>query len=165
MHAIASKGRGATQQAHPVSELLACPPDTGNLLTRAAQCVTYDAGELVFHQNDGCMGLYLVVSGEFLRRSDRFSTRITLGTARAGDLVELAAALGDRHHTYTLSALTPGALLLLPIEALEKAFASHPPLRMRLLEELAREVSRAYQSCSSSRLTPARRRPNGAEYN
>ena len=157
---MASKGRVVALQARPVSELLECPDETGQLLTGAAQCVTFDVGESVFRQKDGCAGLYLVISGEFMRRSDRFSTHITLGTARAGDLVELAAALGDRQHTYTLSALTPGALLLLPIEVLDKAFLSHPPLRMHLLEELAREVSRAYKTCCSSRMTPVRRRPN-----
>jgi CRP-like cAMP-binding protein len=86
--------------------------------------------------------------------------RITLGVARCGDLVELAAALGDRIHTYTLVAQTPGSVLLLPIDPLQQAFQSHPPLRMRLLEELAREVSRAYHLCSLSNLTRARRRPS-----
>jgi CRP-like cAMP-binding protein len=48
---------------------------------------------------------------------------------------------------------------LLPIEALNQAFLSYPPLRMRLLEELAREVSRAYHLCTLTNLTRARRRP------
>lgn len=161
MHAAASRSRAAALEGHPVSELLACPPETSKLLSGAAQCLSYEAGDLVFRQDESCAGLYLVISGEFLRRSDRFSTHITLGTARAGDLVELAAALGDLRHTYTLSTLTPGALLLLPSEALEKAFALHAPLRMHLLEELAREVSRAYWTTCSSRTTPLRRRPNG----
>jgi CRP-like cAMP-binding protein len=76
--------------------------------------------------------------------------------------LELAAVLGDGIHTYTLVAQTPGSVLLLPIEALHQAFQSFPPLRMRLLEELAREVSRAYHLCSLSRLTRARRRPGFA---
>ena len=48
-------------------------------------------------------------------------------------------------------------MLLLPIEALHQAFESYPPLRMRLLEELAREVSRAYITCCLTRVMPARR--------
>ena len=86
--------------------------------------------------------------------------RVTLGSARPGDLVELAAALGDGHHTYTLSAVTYGSLLLLPMDALRKSFEGYPPLRMRLLEELAREVSRAYITCCLTRVTPARRHSN-----
>jgi CRP-like cAMP-binding protein len=78
--------------------------------------------------------------------------------ARSGDLVELAAALGDTAHTYTLVAQSPGSVLLLPIEALHQAFQSFPPMRMRLLEELAREVSRAYHLCTLSNLTRTRRR-------
>ncbi len=88
--------------------------------------------------------------------------RVTLGSARPGDLVELAAALGNGLHTYTLTAVTPGTLLELPIEALHQAFESYPPLRMRLLEELAREVSRAYITCCMTRVMPARRRSNCA---
>jgi len=148
--------------AHPLAELLDCPPATGRLLTGPAQCLNFDSGESVFCQDGVCKGLYLVISGQFVRKAERLKARLTLGPARTGDLVELAAALGDCHHTYTLNALTPGTLLLLPIEALRSAFESHPPLRMRLLEELAREVSRAYLMCCLSRNVQTRRRGLGA---
>ncbi len=149
--------------AHPLAELLECPPEAGELLNGAAQYLEFDAGEVVFRQHGICKGLYVVVAGIFLRKAERLKTRLTLGPARAGDLVELAAALGDGHHTYTLSAQTPGSLLLLPIESLAKVFENYPPLRMRLLEELAREVSRAYLSCYLNRKVHIRRRGNGAE--
>src|ERR1700682_3821257 len=89
-------------EAHPVSELLACPPETGILLTASAQTLSFDAGQTIFRQASLCEGLYLVVSGQLLRRTERIDTRIVLGAARPGDLVELAAALGDCHHTFTL---------------------------------------------------------------
>jgi CRP-like cAMP-binding protein len=98
-----------------------------------------------------------VVSGYFVRKAERFDMRVTLGSAKPGDLVELAAALGDGHHTYTMTAITPGAIMLLPMDALCRAFESYPPLRMRLLEELAREVSRAYITCCLTRVMPIRR--------
>ena len=144
-------------QAHPVAELLECPPAIGLLLNRASQCLSFEAGEVVFRQSGICRGLYLVITGQFLRRAERQETRLTLGPARAGELVELAATLGDRHHTYTLAAQIAGTVLMLPIEALSQAFQSYPPLRMRLLEELAREVSRAYNTCCSSRVARPRR--------
>jgi len=147
--------------AHPLAELLACPPATGSLLTASARSLEFGGGETVFRQAGPCLGLYLIVSGQFQRKTERLETRLTLGAARAGDLVELAAALGDRHHTYTLVAQTPGSLLLLPIDALQQAFDSFPPLRMRLLEELAREVSRAYHACSVSTTIRTRRRGVG----
>jgi len=157
VQAHAKAGQIAAVAARPVAELLACPPETGVLLNGAAQCLNFEAGEVVFRQGGDCKGLYLLVSGEFLRKTERLNTRLTLGIARPGDLVELAAALGDGHHTYTMTALTPGTLLLLPIDALRQAFDRHPPLRMKLLEELAREVSRAYITCCLSRTLPARR--------
>jgi CRP-like cAMP-binding protein len=163
MQAEAISGRLDAVAAHPLAELLECPPEAGNLLNSSAQCIDFDAGEVVFRQHGICKGLYVVVSGQFLRKAERLKTRLTLGPARAGDLVELAAALGDGHHTYTLSALTPGKLLLLPAESLIPVFESYPPLRMRLLEELAREVSRAYLSCCLNRTVHIRRRSNGAE--
>jgi len=144
-------------QVRPVAELLGCPPAIGLLLNGSAQCINLAAGELVFRQSEICRGLYLVVSGQFLRRTERLATRLTLSTAHAGDLVELAAALGDGHHTYTLAAQSTGSVMMLPIEALNQAFQSYPPLRMQLLEELAREVSRAYCTCCLSRTVSHRR--------
>jgi CRP-like cAMP-binding protein len=147
--------------AHPLAELLECPPEAGNLLNGAAQCIEFDAGESVFEQQEACRGLYVVVSGSFLRKTERLQTRVSLGPARPGDLVELAAALGDGRHTYSLTAQTSGSMLLLPIEGLQETFSSYPPLRMRLLEELAREVSRAYLVRSLSRIAQTRH-PVGA---
>jgi CRP-like cAMP-binding protein len=149
--------------AHPLAELLECPPETGNLLNGAARCIEYGAGDMAFRQDEVCKGLYVVVSGNFVRKAERLKTRVTLGPARPGDLVELAAALGEERHTYTLTAQTPGSLLLLPIEGLRLTFENYPPLRMRLLEELAREVSRAYLVCCMNRTSHARRSLGGAE--
>jgi len=149
--------------AHPLAELLECPPEAGNLLNGQAQCLDFESGDVVFRQHAACKGLYVVVSGLFLRKAERLDSRLTLGSGRPGDLAELAAALGDGHHTYTLVAQSAGSLLLLPMEALNQAFDSYPPLRMRLLEELAREVSRAYISCCLNRTIHVRRRSNEAE--
>jgi CRP-like cAMP-binding protein len=140
-----------------VAELLECPPAIGLLLNHAAKCLSFEAGDVVFRQSGICQGLYLVITGQFQRRAERLETQLTLGSARAGELVELAAALGERHHTFTLAAQTAGSLLMLPMEALSQAFQSFPPLRMRLLEELAREVSRAYNTCFFSRVARSRR--------
>lgn len=162
MQPEARSGRVAAVQARPLAELLQCPAGTGNLLDGAAQYINVDAGDVVFRQSDAYRGLYVVISGQFLRRTKRLETRLTLGVARAGDLVELAAVLGDGRHTYTLNALSTGSVLLLPREDLSKAFDFYPPLRMRLLEELAREVSRGYEASCQSRTPKARRRSAGA---
>lgn len=160
MEAESRTGRMAAVQSRPLEELLRCPPTIGNLLNAAARCETVEAGEAVFRQSSQCRGLFLIVSGQFLRRAERLSSRLVLGTARAGDLVELGAVLGNRIHTYTLSAQTTGSVLLLPIEALLQAFESHPPMRMKLLEELAREVSRGYEASCQHRTSRSRRRPS-----
>jgi len=158
MQSDARSKRLEAVSTHPLAELLSCPPAISTLLTASAQTLAFSSGEVIFSQSGSCRGLYLVVAGQLLRRAERLSMRVTLGMARSGDLVELAAALGDRIHTYTLLAQTSGSVLLLPIEALHEAFQSYPPLRMRLLEELAREVSRAYHLCTLTNLNRVRRR-------
>jgi len=157
MQPEARSGRMDALAARPLAELLTCPPATGNLLTESARSLDFDAGTVVFRQSGACEGLYLVVSGQFLRRTERMETRLSLGWARPGDLVELAATLGDGSHTYTLTAQTPGSVLLLPTDALNRAFQGYPPLRMKLLEELAREVSRAYYASRLNRVERIRR--------
>jgi len=157
MQREARSRRMETVRAHPVAELLECPPAVALLLNGSAKCIDFEAGELVFRQSESCRGLYLVLLGHFQRKTERLEAHLTLSPARAGDLVELAAALGDGHHTYTLSAQSAGSVLMLPIETLNEAFQSYPPLRMQLLEELAREVSRAYCSYCLSRVVTHRR--------
>ena len=147
---------------HSLAELMECPPATGDLLNGSTRTIEFEAGRVVFEQSETCRGLYVILSGRFVRKTDRLETRLMLGPVRAGDLVELAAVLGDERHTYTLSAQTPGSVLLLPMEALGRAFQEYPPLRMRLLEEFAREVSRAYNACCQTRTTKARRRSSAS---
>ena len=147
--------------ARPLAEILNCPPETGHVLNAAAACIDYEPGAIAFRQGGSCRGLYVVVSGQFLRKAERLESRLTLGPARPGDLVELGAALGDGRHTYTLTALTSASLLMLPMEALNQAFSSYPAMRMQLLEELAREVSRGYFASCQAR--NSRLRGRGSE--
>ena len=158
MEPAAFSERRDAAAAHPIAELLACPPAIGNLLNASAECVDFEPGDVIFHQNDLCRGLYVVTAGQLLRKAARLDSRLTLGAVRAGEVVELAAMLGDVRHTYTLIAQTQGMLMRLPKEALNRAFQSYAPLRMQLLEELAREVSRAYGMCCATRMAGIRRR-------
>ncbi len=148
--------------ARPLSELLACPAATVNLLNSSATYFEFVAGDTLFRQTAKCRGLYVVVSGQLQRKAERLEARLILGSVHAGEIVELAAALGDGIHTYTLTAQSSGSVMMLPLETLEQAFRMYPPLRMQLLEELAREVSRAYVFCCSTRIAGLRRRPRPA---
>lgn len=144
---------------HPIAELLACPPAVGNMLNASAESIEFDVGDILFHQNDVCRGLYVPFSGYLVRKAARLDARLTLGTVRPGEVVELAAMLGDVRHTYTLIGQSKGTAMRLPKEALRRAFELYPTIRMRLLEELAREVSRAYGMCSVAKQAGLRRRP------
>ena len=162
MQAQTRVGRMEAIAPHPLAQLLECPPSTGSLLNSATMGLTFTPGEVVFRQSEHSRGLYVVLSGRFVRQAERMETALTLGPARAGDLVELAAVLGDGCHTFTLTAQTQGSVLLLPAEALSLAFQQYPRLRMQLLEELAREVSRAYHMCRLTRALHVRRRASQA---
>ncbi|HUD56053.1 MAG TPA: Crp/Fnr family transcriptional regulator [Terracidiphilus sp.] len=142
----------------PLAELLSCPPATADLLNVTAQYIEFASGNIVFRQGAACRGLYVVASGQLQRRADRFQARLVLGSVHPGELVELAAALGNGQHTYSLVAQSPASLMMLPMDSLNQAFDIYPPLRMQLLEELAREVSRAYLSCCAARNAGMRRR-------
>jgi CRP-like cAMP-binding protein len=141
----------------PAAELLACPPSIQNKLNSSAQCIDFQPGDVVFRQSSACKGLYLILSGLFQRNAERHESRLTLGLARPGELLELAASLGNSRHSCTLTALIEGSVVLLPADALTHAFLAWPRLRMQLLEELAREVSRGYHSSRLVRAGKPRR--------
>lgn len=158
MRTQAMPGRLQAVAARPLAELLACPADTVSLLQAAATPLNVKADEALFCQGTLSRGLYVLIAGRFLRKAERNGVALTLGTARPGDLLELAAALSGEAHTYSLIAQTVGSVLLLPMEALSQAFQNCPRLRMQLLEELAREVSRAYSTCLSHAAERLRKR-------
>lgn len=161
MNAQARSGRMETAPPPSLARLLECPPPVAALLQSSVRAVEFDSGQLIFRQGEHCRGLYLILSGQLTRRAERLEAKVALSPARAGDLVELAASLGDGHHTYTLTGQIPGSGLLLPQPELLQAFDAHPPLRMHLLEELAREVSRAYTIGGFTRDLQKRRRGPG----
>ena len=83
----------------------------GLLAERVADASNLTPGQVVFRQHGPAKGFRWWCRAILSRKAERFEMRVTLGSARPGDLVELAAALGDGHHTYTLTAVTPGSLL------------------------------------------------------
>jgi CRP-like cAMP-binding protein len=141
----------------PLAELLACPATIQANLGAATERRNFEAGQAIFQQGEASRGLYLLLAGDFHRFSMRLGQKILLQPLHPGDLVELSAVLGDGHHTYTLIAHSPVSALVLPISALNLAFQQHPPLRMKLLEELGREVARAYTTLTLNRGMKARR--------
>ena len=50
-----SRRMEAVRRIH-VAELLECPPAIGHLLNSAAQCLDFDAGEIVFRQSGSAAG-------------------------------------------------------------------------------------------------------------
>ena len=157
MEGGAKSDRSDGAATRPIAELLACPPSVADLLNASSECVQFDVGDSIFRQSSACRGLWVVIAGTFQRKAERMEARVTLGPVRAGELVELAAVLGEAQHTYTLTAQSPGSVVLLPIDALRKAFLVYPGLKMQLLAELAREVSRSYALCATSRMIGIRR--------
>jgi CRP-like cAMP-binding protein len=144
-----------TATPRPLAELLDCPGPISEQLGNSVERKAYAAGDMVFVQNAQSKGLYLLLGGEFYRSAERREKRVALGKLHGGDLAELAAILGDGTHTYSLMASAPSEALLFPGNSLLQAFTDYPPLRMRLLEELGREVSRAYHAVHIPRRTRA----------
>jgi hypothetical protein len=87
-------------QAHPLAELLECPPRDREPAERLGAVHRFRCGDVVFRQRTPARGSTLWFQGSFCARTERLDTRLTLGPARAGDLVELAAALGDGPHLH-----------------------------------------------------------------
>ena len=107
MQSKASTERRDVAAPRPIAELLACPPAVANMLNASAECIEFDAGDVIFTKTS-IPGLYVVIAGYMLRKAERMDTRLTLGTVRAGEVMELAAMLGDVRHTYTLVAQVQG---------------------------------------------------------
>ena len=148
----------ATLAPRSLAQLLSCPPAVEAILNRNAETIPFEEGEILFRQGDTCLGLYVVMAGTLARRTVRHDARLPLGDSGPGDLVELAAVLGEGRHGCTLRGISKGLVMRLRLASLLGAFEAYPALRMRLLGELAREVSRGYDAGLLTRQTGLHKR-------
>ena len=153
----------AEAAAHPLAELLECPPAIGNLLNASAQYAR------LRNRGDG------LSPGRALPRALRGGFRAAVAQDGAPEYAA-DAGTGARRETWW-NWRPRWAMDIILIRSRRKLrrrccccrssrssrlSRRYPPLRMQLLEELAREVSRAYNTCCLHASWPGvRHRSNG----
>ncbi len=111
-----------------------CDDDARKQLMRIAQTQPINDGDLLFEQGDPCVGLYLILVGQFDVSTHNGPTRQRDHTAGPGDLLGAGELLGGKRMKIEAAATSPGAVTRISREPLLRLAAQHP----LLLEALSR---------------------------
>ena len=127
-------------------------------LRRAASARSLDAGATLFRQGDRVAAIFSLEAGRV--RMVRHTTddhRVTLHTARAGELFAEAALFSDVYHCDAVADV-PSRVRILPKATLLAAFADDPELARRFMAILARQVMTLRTRLEHRNIRPARER-------
>jgi CRP-like cAMP-binding protein len=121
--------------------------------------VDYQAGEMIFHQDDPADFLGLVISGQVdVFREDGVGKQYHIRAQGIGDVVGDIGLLEDIPRTATVRAAEPTRLAVLDRDGLEQLFRRHPRARATLIQALESRME-AWAAADAERLRKSARRP------
>ncbi|HUA55039.1 MAG TPA: Crp/Fnr family transcriptional regulator [Candidatus Sulfotelmatobacter sp.] len=127
-------------------------------LRRAASARSLDAGATLFRQGDRVAAIFGLEAGRVrMVRHTIDDHRVTLHTARAGELFAEAALFSDVYHCDAVADV-PSRVRILPKATLLAAFADDPELARRFMAILARQVMTLRTRLEHRNIRPARER-------
>jgi CRP-like cAMP-binding protein len=110
-------------------------------LAHACQVRRLGRGDDLFHANDPCEGLYLVIEGQIkLYAQSGPGHEKVIEVFNAREWVVEAMMFGDSSHAVNAAALCETTLLMLPKAVLLQELSASPALAMRMLTEVSRRL-------------------------
>ncbi|MEM7247570.1 MAG: Crp/Fnr family transcriptional regulator [Acidobacteriota bacterium] len=113
-------------------------------LNRARQPRTHGAGEVIFHQDSPCHGIFCLERGDvMLRKTDDAGHAVIVRLAQEGQTLGYRAFLEGVSHAATASAINECQVGFIDGAVFNDLLARSPTLSRRLLHRFARELREA----------------------
>jgi CRP-like cAMP-binding protein len=136
------------------------PAPTWEVLEGAGRPRHFQAGEVVFHQGDPCDALFLLREGRVaVRTVSPDGQELTVGLLAAPDVFgEVGLIRADHHHTATVVALSPVAVVSIAGSQFTGLRLSHPELTEWLLLTVTARLERTMSLLAEALYLDADRR-------
>lgn len=101
----------------------------------------YRAGELIFHQDDECCGIYLILEGLVsVHKNGLEGNMVTLHLAREGDVLGYRPFLAEQHHLASAQVVRDCSVVFFAASHIKKILLKNVEFGMALLRREAREL-------------------------
>ena len=112
-------------------------PSKLKLLAFTSERITYDAGQILFHQGDMGDAAYIIVEGEAEVKVGTPNGDLTVATLKRNDFVGEIAILCDVPRTATVQAKSRVVTLRIAKELFFRLIAEFPQMSVEIMRELA----------------------------
>ncbi|HSS64356.1 MAG TPA: cyclic nucleotide-binding domain-containing protein [Gammaproteobacteria bacterium] len=114
------------------------------LLAFTSQCLSFDDGEVLFHQGDRADSAYVIMSGEVEILADTGGTRFIAGTLGKNDLFGELAVLTKSPRSATLRAKGELVALRISDDIFLKLLAENPEVALDVMCQLSEKLIRSH---------------------
>jgi len=113
-------------------------------LSRVSSQRRYQPGQTIFHQDDACRGVYLMLKGLVsLHRRGADGSVVTLRLARQGDILGYRPILAAQPHMASADVVKACAISFFPTSHVKDILSTNKDFGMALLRREARELGEA----------------------
>lgn len=110
------------------------------LLASSSKVLTFQSGEILFHQGDVGHTVYLIIGGEAEVVTEGPGGEIAIATISQHQFIGEVAVLIDVPRTATVVAVTVLAALVMPRETFYRVVTDYPEIAIEVMRELARRL-------------------------
>ncbi len=122
----------------------------------------YESRQTIFYEGNPCHGLYLLCRGKAkLVQTSWSGQQQILRIITAGELIDKQALFSGGTHSVTCETLEPCLVGFLTRERVDELLTRHPPVALKLLKALGKELQIAYQKLMTATFYSARERMAG----
>ena len=109
-------------------------------LSASARERDYQSGEVLMHQGDSGVGLFILSRGKVSITQVRNSEVFDLGTLESGQVFGELSLLDDMPRTATVTAIEPCSVIIVPIWDFRAALRENPSMALSLLATLSKRI-------------------------
>lgn len=123
-------------------------PEDLAAIVQHGTAVTYQSGDVLFHESTPRLWLGLVLEGEVELRRGLHGHSVQVATAQPGALLSEAAMLDDTAHSTSAVARLGARVWQIPRSELDRLRAEQPDIFYRIVGHVARRISARLQAAS-----------------
>lgn len=119
--------------------------ETWESLAAIASCRTFPKGNILFHDGDPCLAIYLIVSGRVkLVLAGEDGRELALEMFEPGDICGMIGTLDNGPHAGTAMTLTTARIAIIPGDSFRRWLSERPRLHQTIVVLLTQMLRHAY---------------------
>ena len=111
-----------------------------NFVRDSREILSVATGSILFHEGAPCGGCYYIEDGELLLTVMAKERQLSIGSAKAGHLLGVAAVIGNCRHSFSAQAVCDSKLTFIPAQEMKDYLRQRSDLCLGIVQTLGAEL-------------------------